>query len=148
MVELVDKAQFRATQQGPTLVRQAAALGPADQHLAAIGAFEKTGDVQQCRLAGARRPDHRARSMPFRTTSSLPPVRYTRRTLRNSNAGTVGADGAGRSLVVPESGGGPRRASAGAAAAQTSAARGGAPVGAPLIENGFLTSRSCAHPHS
>ena len=59
MVELVDEAQLGAAQQGAPLVGQAAAILAADQDRAAVGPLQEAGDVQQGRLAGARRPDQR-----------------------------------------------------------------------------------------
>jgi len=54
MMELVDKADLRAAQQRPPLVFEPAAILAGDQYRAAIGTLQQAGDVQHCRLPGAR----------------------------------------------------------------------------------------------
>jgi hypothetical protein len=59
MVELIDKAERAAAQQGAVLVRKAAAVAALDEDRAAVRAFEEAGDVQHRRFAGARGADQR-----------------------------------------------------------------------------------------
>jgi len=56
MMELIDEAHFHATHAGLVVVGQLAAIDAFDEHGARVGALEKARDVEQGRLAGARRP--------------------------------------------------------------------------------------------
>src|SRR5712671_6319015 len=53
MMELVDETDFRAPQQGPPLLGEAAAILASDDDPPAIGALEQARHMQQGRLAGA-----------------------------------------------------------------------------------------------
>ena len=59
VVELVDEAQALAADAGACGIGQARAGAAAEEHLAAVGVLEQAGDLQQRRLAGARRPHQR-----------------------------------------------------------------------------------------
>ena len=80
VVELVDEADPLAAQAGALGIAQAVAGPPVDRDLAGAGPLQQAGDVQQRRLAGARRPDQRrdragaaaTRSMPCSTSRARP----------------------------------------------------------------------------
>src|SRR5215469_12679341 len=59
MMKLIHEPDMRAPEQGPPLVGEAAAILAADQHRPAVWALEQPRDMEQGRLAGARRTDQR-----------------------------------------------------------------------------------------
>ena len=59
MMELVDEADLHAPHAGLLVVGKLGAIDAVDENLAAVGAFEKSRDMEQRRFARARRPEQR-----------------------------------------------------------------------------------------
>src|SRR5262245_22166579 len=59
MMELIDEADLHAPHAGLVVVGKLGAIDAVDEDLAAVGAFEKSRDMEQRRFARARRPEQR-----------------------------------------------------------------------------------------
>ncbi len=59
MMELIDEPYLHAAHAGLLVVGELAALDAVDDHGALVGTLQQPGDMEQRRLAGARRSEQR-----------------------------------------------------------------------------------------